>query len=198
MTSDGDAKSAAGGGGQTPAPATGTTDDADGPDEAAGTGAFASPPCFMHELDPSYLGQMSREEMLDLLNRLLEAERAGARGVGEMSAGARDTRPDTAGDRNRATLGEIAKDEARFCAMLSRHIRRLGGTPSSKTGTFYDKLIALKTLAERLDFLDRGQGWVVAKLRDALPRIGDDALHRDLKTMLDVHERNIRQCAALR
>ena len=33
----------------------------------------------MHELDPTYLGYMSTEEVITLLNQLLEGERAGAR-----------------------------------------------------------------------------------------------------------------------
>jgi len=151
---------------------------------------FASPPCFMHELDSAYLGFMATDEILALLNLLLEAEKAGARGVMRM---ARET--ETPGLANE--LAEVARDEAAFCAMLSKHIRRLGGEPSPATGSFYAKLMARKGEAERLALLDRGQNWVVLKLKEVLPRIGDDALHKDLANMLDVHERNIRHCAEL-
>ena len=34
-------------------------------------------------------------------------------------------------------------------------------------------------------------GWVVRKLRELLPRVRDDALHRTLLEMLAAHERNI-------
>jgi hypothetical protein len=155
-----------------------------------GDGSYASPPCFMHELDPAYLGFLSTDEILALLNLLLEAEKAGARGVMRM---AKETA--TPGLANE--LAEVARDEAAFCAMLSRHIRRLGGEPSTATGSFYDKLMAREGDAERLALLDRGQNWVALKLKEVLPRIGDDALHKDLADMLDVHERNIRHCAAL-
>jgi hypothetical protein len=155
-----------------------------------GGSAYASPPCFMHELDPAYLGFMSVSEMIALLNALLEGERAGARGVAEMAK-------QTPGAVERATLRDVAKDEARFCAMLTRHIARLGGTPSAETGGFYGKLIALEASRERIDLLNRGQGWVVRKLQEALPKIGDSALHRDLTNMLEVHERNIRHCTEL-
>lgn len=151
---------------------------------------YASPPCFMHELDPSYLGYWSREDILALLNRLLEAERAGARGVGAMSKEGSDK-------ESRAALHAIAKDEARFCAMLTRHIARLGGTPSVETGAFYEKLLAVETSDARIDLLNRGQGWVVRKLQEALPRIGDDALQRDLRNMLDIHERNMQRCTEM-
>jgi hypothetical protein len=151
---------------------------------------FASPPCSMHELDPSSLGYMSQGEVLPLLGQLLEGERAGARSVGVMSKEASRSQAGSA-------LRDIARDEARFCAMLTHHIRRLGGIPSTTTGAFYDKVMALKETAQRLDLLNRGQGWVVRKLREALPRIDDDALHKDLREMLEVHERNIATCTKL-
>lgn len=45
-------------------------------EERAEEGAFSSPPCFMHELAPEYLGYMSRDEVAALLAELraLEAE----------------------------------------------------------------------------------------------------------------------------
>lgn len=152
---------------------------------------YASPPCFMHQLDPSYLGYSSRTDTLALLNELLEGERAGARGVGEMGRQA-------AGEQARTALFEIARDEARFCAMLIRHISRFSGTPSRVTGAFHEKLSAVESLDERLDLLNRGRGWVVRRLREAIPRIADLPLRADLQEMLEVHQRNTEQCTALR
>jgi nitronate monooxygenase len=152
---------------------------------------YSSPPCFMHELDPRFLGYMSRVEVLALLDQLLEGERAGARGVGEMSGQAPSVEARTA-------LREIARDEARFCAMLIRHIARLGGTPSRLTGAFHKKLAAVEALDERLDLLNRGQGWVARRLREAIPGIADDLLRADLQEMLAVHLRNIERCTQLK
>ncbi|MEZ5832199.1 MAG: 5-formyltetrahydrofolate cyclo-ligase [Dongiaceae bacterium] len=152
---------------------------------------FASSPCSMHELDPSSLGYMSRAEVLTLLGQLLEGERAGARSVGVMSKEAPQSQVG-------AVLRDIASDEARFCAMLTLHIRRLGGIPSSATGAFYVKVIALNELDQRLDLLNRGQGWVVRKLQEALPRIDDGALREGLWDMLQVHERNIATCTQVK
>jgi hypothetical protein len=151
---------------------------------------YSSPPCLLHELDPSYLGYLAADAVLALLNELIEAERAGAKVVGRLGETAADPAVAT-------TLRAVAKDEARFCAMLRRHVARLGGTPSRKTGLFHDKVMALDGIGPRIVLLNRGQGWVVRKLRDALPRIQDDALHRDLQEMLTVHERNIRDCDTL-
>jgi nitronate monooxygenase len=51
--------------------------------------------------------------------------------------------------------------------------------------------MAIEGLPERIAFLNRGQGWVVKKLREMMPKVRDDALHRDLKDMLDSHVVNI-------
>ncbi len=128
--------------------------------------------------------------LLELLNTLVEAERAGARGVEGMSR-------EAATPTVRVALHDVATDEARFCAMLMRHVTRLGGVPSPVTGAFLDKLRALERVDERLDLLNRGQGWVARRLATALPRIVDPALRGDLREMLEVHEYNIKRCTAL-
>ncbi len=153
----------------------------------------ASPPCLLGELDPVWQGGMNRDEILALLNTLLEAERAGARGLTAMAGELA-----SAADRDlRHELKALALDEARWCAMLSSHIKRLGGEPTAATGSFLDKLLAKPTLAARLNLLDRGQGWVVAKLDESLPRIFDAALQRDLIEMRDGHRDNIARAAKL-
>lgn len=150
----------------------------------------ASPPCFMHEVEDSYLGYLDKDELLALLNTMLEGERAGARALGRISK-------NVPGSEVRDILRRVGRDEARFCAMLTGHIERIGGTPSTATGAFYEKLMAVDVPHEQIDLLNRGQGWVVNKLNEALPRIKDDALHADLKDMLEVHERNIEKCDRL-
>ena len=162
----------------------------EGGDEGAeGEASYASPPCFLHELDPSFVGYLGRDETVALLNELLEAERAGARGVAEMSKAA------AYADR-RDVLAAIARDEARFCAMLNRHIVRMGGVPSKAIGAFLDKLAATTDPEARLALLNRGQGWVVRKLREALPRLYDESLAADLDAMLRDHVHNIARAEA--
>lgn len=151
---------------------------------------FASPPCSMAEVDPAYTGPIPAHELLELLNLLLEGERAGARGITE-------TCLPLAPPADHDALREIAADEGRFCSMLYRHIVRLDGIPSSAVGGFVDKLAQTDTFVQRLQLLNRGQGWVVRKLRDALPRVDDETLHADLTEMLLVHEQNIERCTAL-
>lgn len=118
------------------------------------------------------------------LNELLEAERAGARVTLESAR--------TAGTSDLAELlRAIQRDEARWCAMLTGHIKSLGEKPTGETGAFYDKAMAIAGLHERILFLNRGQGWVARKLRELLPRVRDERLNADLAEMLRSHEINI-------
>jgi hypothetical protein len=125
-----------------------------------------------------------KDELTSILNELLQAERAGAR-VALESARA-------AGTGALADLmWTIQRDEARWCAMLFRQVKALGETPASGIGPFYGKAMAIDDLRERIAFLNRGQGWVVRRLRDILPRVRDDLLHASLSEMLRSHESNI-------
>ena len=131
-----------------------------------------------------YTHLVEKDELVTLLNELLEAERAGAR-VARESAAAAGVGPIA------ELLREIQRDEARWCAMLSRHLKAFGERPSQAVGTFYDKAMAVVDLGERVVFLNRGQGWVARKLREILPRVRDVRLLADLNAMLVSHEANI-------
>jgi hypothetical protein len=126
----------------------------------------------------------SREELIAFLNELLEAERAGARVALES---ARAAAPGPIAE----LMQTVQRDEARWCALLSRHLKTLAETPSPKVGAFHEKAMAIPDLKARITFLNRGQGWVVKKLRDMLPRVDDDLLRDDLTDMLRAHESNI-------
>jgi hypothetical protein len=138
----------------------------------------------MHEADDAYMGYAGRDELVAFLNELLEAERAGARVTLE-SGRACESGPIS------DLMLNIQRDEARWCGMLSRQLKRLGAAPSSKVGAFYGKAMAIADFGERIAFLNRGQGWVVRKLREILPRVRDDRLHAELADMLQSHEANI-------
>jgi hypothetical protein len=143
-----------------------------------------SPACLAHEGDDAYMGFASRTEIAAFLNELLEAERAGTT-VALRSA-------EQAGDGPyRDLLRAVHHDEARWCAMLLKQLRALNEPASTKVGAFRDKALAIGALPDRIAFLNRGQGWVVRKLREMLPKVRDDGLQRDLSEMLTSHEANI-------
>jgi len=144
----------------------------------------SSPACLAHEGSDAYMGYASKDELGAFLNELLEAERAGT-GVALRSAGT------AAGTKFAELLRDVHHDEARWCAMLLRQLKALGVPASTKIGAFQEKALAIEALPERMAFLNRGQGWVVKKLREMLPKVRDDSLHRDLSEMLESHEVNI-------
>ncbi|MBI4082481.1 MAG: 5-formyltetrahydrofolate cyclo-ligase [Candidatus Lambdaproteobacteria bacterium] len=155
--------------------------------DAAAPG-FSSPACALAEAPETYTGHLPPAELIAALNELLEAEKAGAKVAAAMAGEAEGT-------TLRATLAELRRDEAGCVAMLARHVRALGGAPSRKVGAFREKALPIEDAAARLAFLNRGQQWVVRRLGELLPKIRQDDLHRDLRAMLELHERNIARCA---
>lgn len=133
----------------------------------------------------------SRDELLVALNELLEAERAGARVAMET---ARDVPPGAL----TTLMQDVHMDEVRWCSMLMRNIQALEGTPSSATGVFWGKAMAIPDLEQRLSFLNRGQAWVVRRLEALIPRVEDAQVRSDLAIMLEAHHRNIERVDARR
>lgn len=156
------------------------------------TSTCSSPTCYAHEFEPARdPTPMSVEELVGLLNTLLEAERAGAR---VLAAFLDDYERDTPAWRQ---LAAVQRDEARNCAVLADLIRRLNGTPSTLTGNFLEKALAVSGPVARLQFLNRGQKWVARKIHEALPRLGQDFVLGALFAMQESHLLNIELCDAL-
>jgi hypothetical protein len=155
----------------------------------------ASPVCYAADADDAYMGYAPRDELIAALNTLLEAERAGAK-LGLASAKQTPTGKPQLDNGYRAFMLAVRDDEARWCAMLTRHIRQMGGQPSARTGDFYRKAMAIADPLDRLAFLNRGQAWVARALEDLLRRVRDNNLHTDLRAMLDSHHVNIDQTNA--
>ncbi|MNG37062.1 hypothetical protein D3C84_1242930 [compost metagenome] len=50
--------------------------------------------------------------------------------------------------------------------------------------------MAIESLEERLLFVDKGQQWVIRKLREYLPDCDDALIRSELEQMLRIHEEN--------
>ncbi|MOA49840.1 hypothetical protein D3C78_1727750 [compost metagenome] len=50
--------------------------------------------------------------------------------------------------------------------------------------------MAIESLEERLLFVDKGQQWVIRKLREYLPGCDDALIRGELEQMLRIHEEN--------
>ena len=118
------------------------------------------------------------------LNTLGEAERAGGRVLHELTAEARSL-------ELRELLKKVGHDEGYYAGELAAHVRRLGGVASNKTGDFVEKVRAVGDFRGKLELLNRGQRWVIRKIGEQLPSIGDSTLHAFLRVMADGHEVNI-------
>ncbi len=144
----------------------------------------SSPACSANEADAAYMGFASRDEIVAFLNLLLEAERAGARVTLRTAIEVQES-------AMRELSASIHRDEAHWCAVLFEALQRLEAKPSQRVGEFYDKAMAISDVPTRLAFLNKGQAWVVKKLREMLPKVRDEELYRDLDAMLRSHEHNI-------
>jgi len=89
------------------------------------------------------------------------------------------------------------RDEARNCAVLIHYLLETDVTPSVATGDFYRKGLELRGWRGRLEFLNRGQGWVAKRIAEALPRIPSSAGKRALQEMHESHLANISLCEQL-
>jgi len=135
------------------------------------------------------MGGPDNSVLCDFLNALLEAERAGAKAATVF-------RHDYAGGPAEALIEQVRRDEAWCCGMLTGWVTKLGGVPTTLTGSFLEKVLAKPGLEARLAFLNRGQDWVVRKLEEMIPQLDDGDLRTDLSHMLDLHVQNIGECAA--
>lgn len=126
---------------------------------------------------------LTRAALVDALQELLAAERAGARVA--MSS-LRETRD--AGQRR--LLEQIRQGEADSCRRLNVSLQRLGAAPTRKVGDFHDKAMAIADLAERLVFVDRGQRWVIRRIQTLLPGCEHAVVRAELQAVLQTHEIN--------
>ncbi len=125
--------------------------------------------------------------MIDRMQELLEAERAGVRCLAAMA----DETPE---GEKKNFLVFLRDDEWRFCAGLFRFIQERGEVPTDKVGSFAEKVLAIEGEAERLALLIKGQAWVVRKI-DEIPTAEmtpDEKLFFD--DMHKAHVVNIEAC----
>lgn len=148
------------------------------------TNQLYSSPCFAAEVNYSDMGMASDAEIIELLAELLTAERAGAR-VTFRSLLECDN------DEYRDLLRAIYLDETRWCRLLIDWMKRLGHEPIFEVGNFYNKAMNIKDIEQRIVYLNRGQVWVVKKLKSMLGQIGIVPLQEDLQDMLNSHLANI-------
>jgi hypothetical protein len=131
-----------------------------------------------------------RVTVIERLNELLEAERAGVEALSRLF-------PEARGPGMHTLFEAVRDDEAWSCAGLVRSIKALGGPVSDRKGDFADKVMAEPTLAARLRLLNRGQGWVVKRLDGLLGESLPVPVVDFLEEMKARHLANIEACERL-
>ena len=154
-----------------------------GPDEDPNLApvGYASPPCFMHELDPSYLGYLRQEEIRDFLARLHAGWKSGL----AVAAAPGENLDD---DEIAAALRAICREDIAIRDKLRRQLEKLGGAASVCPAA--DDRPNPAALVRMRDAL-------IAEARTLLPRIADDDIRRDLAELVAAHERRAALTAVL-
>lgn len=155
--------------------------DVAGPDEDPNLppAAYASPPCFMHELDPSYLGYMPREEVLRFVARLHDGWEPGIAVVARLSEA-------MGGGEIAGALQGICREDMAFHDVLCCQMARLGGAPCS---AMPPPAIAPAEMGDRVAAMIRTRNALVAEIGAVLPQLDDEALRQALRAIIAAHER---------
>ena len=132
----------------------------------------------------------SHAEQVAFLNRMLEAERAGANALLSIL----EDHP----RRGEAliALRRVHADEAHNCVLLGKQIQRLGADYSHATGDFLGKLLAVKGRRARVEFLAKGLRWAAKRFDEALPRL-DGEVRDTIAAMRESHLRSIENCESV-
>ena len=138
---------------------------------------------------------MSEAELVDFLNRMLEAERAGARALVVFM----DDWPRHGTEWK--TLRKVHEDEAHNCALIGEQLKRRGRDYSHATGEFYGKAVAVNGARERIGFLVKGLRWAIREFEQALPRIPDTPQYKPVRDlfqgMRERHQRSVAACESV-
>jgi nitronate monooxygenase len=127
----------------------------------------------------------------DFLNRMLEAERAGAKALVVFM----DDWPRNGSEWK--ALRKIHEDEAHNCGLIGEQLKKRGKEYSHATGKFYDKAVAVKGSRERIGFLVRGLKWAIGEFEQALPRISDPETRKLFEGMRSRHLRSCEACESM-
>lgn len=124
------------------------------------------------------------QELEVILNRLLEAERAGHKLLEVMAQ-------ETANPQLTALFANFTEIEMSDVAVLEGLIRLHGGKPSTKVGDFVDRVLSLANLSDQISLLSRGQAWVARKVEQALALNPPPDIAAFLKEMANRHRHNM-------
>jgi nitronate monooxygenase len=137
------------------------------------------------------MAHFSEDELDAFLNRMLEAERAGARALVVFL----DDWPRHGTEWQ--MLRKVHEDEAHNCGLIGEQLKKRGKDYSHATGEFYAKAVAVKDARERIALLVKGLRWAIREFEQALPRIADTPIRQLFQGMRERHQRSCAACESV-
>jgi Domain of unknown function (DUF6306) len=143
----------------------------------------------MHEVDPSYLGYWSEQEVVVFLELLLEQERGGTKAFADIGQAA---------DLQVADLvfgPEL--DQGEICVLLQKEIAKKGSAAAPPRKRMDNGRRAKRSLEQAIEFAMSHQAELVKTIQEAIPKIFDAELNSHLDRMLQLHRKQIKQLKTL-
>lgn len=131
------------------------------------------------------MGSETERKINDLLNSLLEAERAGVQVISEMLKLVPEN------DELSNKLNSFLLDEGLNCRIIKILIEKTGFTPSNQTGGFVEKMNRLNLFSEKITLLIKGQQWVAKQIEENLHAFAEGSLKFFLKAIAEQHTENV-------
>jgi hypothetical protein len=143
----------------------------------------------MHQVDPSYFGYWSREEMVAFLKSLLERERIGIRAFADIGQAA---------DLRIADLIlESELDQGSICILLQREIAKRAAAVTAPRKRPADEPRAKLSLEQAVASAKSTQTALVQTIEKAVLNIFDSELNSHLMKILQLHRKQIEQLKTL-
>jgi len=143
----------------------------------------------MHEVDPSYLGYWSKEEIVAFLKSLLEQERIGTRAFADIGRAA---------DLRIADLIlESELDQGSICILLQREIANRGAAVAVPRKHPTDELRVKLNLEQAVASARSNQTELIHTIEEAVLNILDSELNSHITKILQLHRKQIEQLKTL-
>jgi Domain of unknown function (DUF6306) len=144
---------------------------------------YSSSPCWMHEVDPGYLGYWSEEEVVSFLKSLLERERVGAKAFANIGQAA---------DLRIADLIlESEIDQGSICVLLQREIAMRGAFVTAPRKRLPGERHLRCSLEQAIASARSNQVELVQTIEEAVLNIFDSELNSHLMGILQLHRKQI-------
>jgi hypothetical protein len=143
----------------------------------------------MHEVDPSYFGYWSRDEVVAFLKSLLERERIGTKAFADIGQAA---------DLRIADLIlESELEQGSICVLLKKEIAMRGAAVPAPHKRPANERHPRYSLEQAIASAGSNQAELVRTIEEAVPNILDSELQSHLTGMLQLHWKQIEQLKIL-